>query len=157
MRHGFIVAFSGTFSNGYPIDTDTGLADTDWHLCDGTNGTPDLSGRFILGASDTHTAGSTGGEETHTLTINEMPKHTHRIACTSAGWLNNKIPQSIKAIQGKSNDNINGVFTDRTVSGNYTDGGKGYYVNSEFLESTGGNAPHNNMPPYYALSYIMKL
>ncbi len=48
---GTILAFSGNFSNGYPIDKATGNADTTWHLCDGTNGTPDLRGRFILGAS----------------------------------------------------------------------------------------------------------
>lgn len=39
------MAFSGTFdSNGYPIDTDTNAGDTGWHICDGTNGTPDLLG-----------------------------------------------------------------------------------------------------------------
>lgn len=46
---GTILAFSGNFSDGYPIDKATGNADTTWHLCDGTNGTPDLRGRFILG------------------------------------------------------------------------------------------------------------
>ena len=75
---GIIMAFSGTFdSNGYPIDPDTNTGDTGWHICDGTNGTPDLRGRFILGASDGHAVGSTGGEENHTLNVNEMPSHTH--------------------------------------------------------------------------------
>jgi hypothetical protein len=69
-----------------------------WHLCDGTNGTPDLRGRFIVGAggayaplevggSDTANGTATiglGGAHTHTLTIAghalteaEMPAHNH--------------------------------------------------------------------------------
>ena len=37
----------------------------------------EIQGRFLLGRSTGHTAGSTGGEEEHTLTSNEMPAHTH--------------------------------------------------------------------------------
>lgn len=38
-----------------------------WALCDGQNGTPDLRGKFVIGASENHPAGTTGGEETHIL------------------------------------------------------------------------------------------
>lgn len=48
-----------------------------WALCDGQNGTPDLRGRFILGAGGTYQAGNSGGAETHQLTTNELPSHTH--------------------------------------------------------------------------------
>lgn len=56
-----------------------------WALCDGSNGTPDLRGRFILGSTDevdeegntAHQIGETGGEATHTLTEDEMPQHGH--------------------------------------------------------------------------------
>ena len=74
---GVIMAFSGTFdSDGYPIDKNTGNADTTWHLCDGTNDTPDLRGRFVLGASASHSVGTTGGEEETGLSIANLPPHS---------------------------------------------------------------------------------
>jgi microcystin-dependent protein len=53
-----------------------------WNICDGTNGTPDLRDRFIVGAGSAYAVGGTGGEATHTLTIDEIPAHTH----SAAGW-----------------------------------------------------------------------
>ena len=54
-----------------------------WHLCDGEEGTPDLRDRFIVGAGSTYEVGNTGGEATHTLTVNEMPSHNHGFTGTS--------------------------------------------------------------------------
>lgn len=48
-----------------------------WALCNGTNGTPDLTDKFVLGAGATFPVGSTGGEIEHTLTEEEMPAHDH--------------------------------------------------------------------------------
>ncbi|WP_418735764.1 hypothetical protein, partial [Desulfovibrio sp.] len=72
----------------------------DWILCDGGSdgkgGTvPDLRGRMILGASDEHTAGSTGGSETHshsisgtvgstTLSTSQIPSHSHSYSTVNA-------------------------------------------------------------------------
>lgn len=47
-----------------------------WHLCDGTNGTPDLRNRFIVGAGDTYAPGATGGASSHNHTFSGTP-HTH--------------------------------------------------------------------------------
>lgn len=58
---GTVTAFSGTFKDGYPVDKNTGLVNKEWHLCDGTNGTPDLRNRFIYGGDGTNN-GATGGE-----------------------------------------------------------------------------------------------
>ena len=63
-----------------------------WHLCDGTQNTPDLRDRFIVGAGSTYGVGTTGGEATHKLTTNEMPSHNHGFTGTShnhSGSLNN--------------------------------------------------------------------
>jgi len=70
-----------------------------WALCDGEfvegyGYTPDLRGRFILGSGTgsgltSRTHGDTGGSETHTLTINEMPAHNHDME--SAGSHNHKV------------------------------------------------------------------
>ena len=65
--HGMIMSFSGSFSSdGYPIDSATGVVRKDWHICDGTNGTPDLRDKFILGGNGSNN-GTTGGsaENTH--------------------------------------------------------------------------------------------
>jgi len=62
-----------------------------WALCDGTNGTPDLRGKFILGVNDgsgyntnltKRSIGASGGEENHTLTINEIPAQSHNYTDT---------------------------------------------------------------------------
>ena len=97
---------------------------SNWKLCDGQNGTPDLRDRFVLGAGGDYAVGATGGEATHTLTIDEMPAHSHTIpnfGPTGNGWA-------------------------------HTGGGEGGTT-----DITGGGQPHNNMPPYYALAYIMRV
>lgn len=93
-----------------------------------------IGGRFLLGADSTYTAGSTGGETTHNLTIDEMPSHRHAInaSYSSAG--------SSSSDGGKilSGDDNNGWLWDFTST-----------------DWTGGSAAHNNMPPYLAV-YMWK-
>lgn len=48
-----------------------------WALCNGQNGTPDLRGRFIVGAGGSYSPGATGGAETVTLSVSQIPSHTH--------------------------------------------------------------------------------
>lgn len=127
---GIIVAWSGNI----------GRIPNGWALCDGkTNGTPDLRGKFILGANpnsnkntnySVYEMGVSGGEEKHKLTINELPKHNH------PGYIN----------AGESGGD-----------GYWYESG-GYRMKSYSDRSfTGDDQPHNNMPPYYALAYIMKI
>lgn len=96
---------------------------------------PDLTGRFVVGldADDTdfYTLGATGGAKTVQLTVDEMPSHTH-------GYLN-------------AGNNYN-VISHPTASGWATH--PEYTGNSS---STGGNQPHNNLPPYFVLTYIIKI
>lgn len=152
---GTVTAFSGTFKDGYPVDKNTGLVDKEWHLCDGTNGTPDLRNRFIYGGDGTNN-GTTGGKASVTLNVSNIPSHGHRIAL-SKRLSQNTEPQSIWYLDGGSESGVIGTFSDRRVSGTYPDGKHGYYIQSEFIEPTGGGQPHNNMPPYYTLAFIMKL
>lgn len=102
---------------------------TGWALCDGIAGRPDLRNRFVLGSGGRYAHQQTGGAETHTLSINEMPAHDHYYNTSQGG---------IDFGSGSSrNSNTN------------------HYGSS--TGQTGGNMAHNNMPPFYALAYIIKL
>ena len=150
---GTILAFSGEFdTDGYPIDKITGLADKGWHLCDGANGTPDLRGRFILGASDAHAVGSTGGEEATGLSIANLPPH--RFSGTTSTDGNHTHPITVSGSNGWGGHCHNGSSSaDQTY---YTDA-SGAHHHTFTTNTLGSGVAHNNMPPYYTLSYIMKL
>ena len=62
-----------------------------WFLCDGANGTPNLIDTFILGASAAEEPGGTGGEKNHTLSVAEMPAHTHGTFGTGGGFHSHKV------------------------------------------------------------------
>lgn len=105
-----------------------------WAVCDGENGTPDLRGRFILGSSETHPMGETGGSETVALTETQLPSHYHSVANSPSGSYLTPNTGTLGCIPYKAGASAGSVTT-----------------------PAGGNQPHPNMPPYYALIYIMKL
>jgi len=72
---GAIVMWSGSFDS----------IPAGWVLCDGTSGTPDLRNKFVLGATVSGDVGTTGGSHNHTLTISELPSHTHTGTSNSSG------------------------------------------------------------------------
>jgi len=144
---GTIAAFFGT------------AAPAGWLICDGTPipqgeeynalralvgpNTPDLRGRVILMAdpsaavlqSATVVLGATGGEETHLLIEGEMPAHNHYFQVNTLGY----------------------------PDGGGDTGGSYAYWNywrpersNIYTTTSGGNLPHNNMPPYFALNWIIK-
>ena len=106
-----------------------------WALCDGTNGTPDLRGRFVLGVSDSHKLKTKGGTEEVTLEVEQMPEHQH--------FMNNVVgfTKTESAAKGGTGDTTLAVYSGRIY----------------FTDAAGESQPHNNMPPYYTLAYIMKL
>lgn len=106
-----------------------------WFLCDGTNGTPDLRNKFIVGSGSSYSIGDTGGSETVTLTEKQIPEHTH----------------SFKDYNGTDACSSGGIYNMKS-KGQF---GKGYY-DTVTTQSVGGGQPHENRPPYYALAYIMK-
>ena len=138
---GIVVIWTGTLA-----DVPKG-----WALCDGTQGTPDLRGRFVLGVNPSDNKNdltarpmkTTGGAETHTLKIEEMPSHTHDII--------GKGDDSGYCKSGQCSFWPTDRWTNDAVVKASTSGGK------LVVENAGGDQPHNNMPPYFALAYIMKL
>ena len=150
---GTIVAFAGTFGgegNRHPIPLGGSEPDTGWVLCDGGSdgkgGTvPDLRGRMIMGVSDAYKAGSTGGSANHshslsgtvgstTLTEAQMPSHSHTFGIGTYG----------SSAEAKGN----------TSSKQRTDATGGSQAHTHTLE--GASDEVANIPPYYALSFIMR-
>lgn len=119
-----------------------------WALCDGTNGTPDLRGRFVLGGSDSHAIGSVGGSEEVTLTEAQIPKHRHFEYLQAPGTnvtyyyrFNNSSGSSIGVTINNDAIERKDTFSSAAAVTSYV----------------GSSNPHPNMPPYYTLAYIMKL
>ncbi len=118
-----------------------------WALCDGTNGTPDLRDRFVLGAGLSYSVNSIGGEKEHTLTIAEMPSHSHGIQ--DYYYIENSVGAALSGYINLSSNYWGSAHTD----GNNN---KLYYY-SHTTENSGTGKEHNNMPPYYSLCYIMRI
>ena len=106
-----------------------------WYLCNGSNGTPDLRNRFIVGAGSGYSVGNTGGADSVTLTTTQIPSHDHNVdvlaefASTHGTW---------------------------QVGGGYRQVHTGGTHRKPITSDTGGGGSHENRPPYYALCYIMK-
>jgi hypothetical protein len=117
-----------------------------WVLCDGTNATPNLRDRFVIGAGNTYAVGATGGSSTFTpsgtiggtaLTIAQIPAHTHGGGFVATGF---------QAQYGFSGYGFIGN------SGTTTSEGSGQSHTHSFT-----GTPDNALPPYYALCYIMRV
>ena len=116
----------------------SGAADaipTGFVLCDGNNSTPNLSGRFVVGYSASngdYDVDDTGGAESVSLTLSQIPSHTH-------SYVGHTYPGS------GPEQNQSGGPEDRTS-----------FNVSKTTGSAGSGSSHENRPPYYALCYIMK-
>lgn len=133
-----------------------------WHLCDGTEGTPDLRDRFVVGAGGSYSVGDTGGSDTVTLTVAQMPVHGHSagsLYTSSAGSHSHSYTGKFAddgryGISNGANDVVSSLREDT-----YTTGSGGSHTHDIYgsLSSAGSGESHENRPPYYALCYIMKL
>jgi len=124
-----------------------------WALCDGTNATPDLRDRFVVGAGSGYVVGTIGGEATHTLTTSEMPSHNHSV-------IDGLHSHSDRLLESPSGGDIGygGSYGALVGDINSTYSHKSYLsVSNISIGYSGSNSPHENRPPYYALAYIMKL
>jgi hypothetical protein len=117
-----------------------------WLLCDGSNSTPDLRNRFVVGATSTYAVGATGGSanaivvsHTHTATVTD-PGHTHSFLDDTGATGTLHVATDIGDPGVLRTDFINSSVT-------------GISVSNSTVGSSGTNA---NLPPYYALCYIMK-
>ena len=128
----------------------TGTIPSGWALCDGTSGTPDLRDRFVVGAGSTYAVDATGGSadainvsHTHTLTDSG---HTH-------GAGSYQINTGGDAAQSSTNGAVfrSTITTSTSVTGTSASATTGISI-----ASAGSSGTNANLPPYYALAYIMK-
>jgi hypothetical protein len=122
----------------------TGSIPATWYLCDGTNGTPDLRNSFVVGAGSTYAVNATGGSANAIVV-----SHTHTATVTDPGHFHNTRGSGVFTAGGVSFS----VTSDTTPVGTTDTKTTGITVANTTAGVSGTNA---NLPPYYALAYIMK-
>lgn len=114
-----------------------------WLLCNGTSGTPDLRDRFVVGAGSTYAVAATGGSAdaivvSHTHTMQSAGAHVHTYN---------------EAINTGPHPTGSGR-SDVTFNQSSNTGSAGTHTHT--IDSAGSSGTNANLPPYYALAYIMK-
>jgi microcystin-dependent protein len=139
-------------------------APSGWGLCNGsrfrlpdgsTCRTPDLQNRFVLGLSGTRALGTRDGSETVKLDKTHLPAHNHTASSTAAGSHSHTLDTKIDT----------GVGTHTALTGNplanprdaKTDSQGSHSHSITVNDSTGGDQPHDNMPPFVVLAFIIRL
>lgn len=134
-----------------------------WFLCDGTNGTPDLRGLFIVGYdsrnNDYNEIGKTGGLANVTLTANQLPKHSHS-GSTDADGGHKHTSFQLDGSNADNGDPGRYVNTANTQSnGRQNIGGEtstaGSHTHKFTTSEVGNNEAHENRPPFYVLAKII--
>ena len=146
---GGIIMWSGSVAN----------IPTGWVLCNGSNSTPNLMDRFVVGAGFSYATGDTGGANTVILSEANMPAHNHTASSSSASHVNDPGHshnyEGVVPSSGEGNSSRTSVPTTKSTTAAAT----GITVQTTTVTSignTGSGTAHENRPPYYALAYIMK-
>lgn len=113
----------------------------------GGNGTtnfalPDLRGRVPIHVGNGHTQGERAGEQAHTLTLNELPQHGHRVRAASTATGGTATPGGKFLGGGNNVYRASGATT--TLSG-------------ETVANVGGSQAHQNMQPFLTVSFCIAL
>jgi microcystin-dependent protein len=105
---------------------------------------PNLQGCVAIHQGAGFVMGQTGGEQSHTLTANEMPTHTHLVNANN---------------NPANTDNPQGAFPADTAAagGNSYSNALNAAMNPEMLSAAGGGQPHNNLQPYLVLNFCIAL
>jgi microcystin-dependent protein len=130
---------------------------TGWVLCNGDNGTPDLRDRFVIGAGGAYSTGTTGGSanavvvshshsETHSLTVTD-PGHSHTYRGSNPSGAGS--PAATDTSPGEAANTVNLTSTAAET---------GISVGMSLtINSSGESGTNKNLPPYFALCYVMRI
>ena len=197
MTAGIVMPFAGTTApqgwmlcDGAAVSRTTYAAlfaviGTTYGAGDGENtfNIPNLAGRVVIGSSQSHALGTTGGSETVTLTADQLPAHVHEVPqhghendiAAKTPVLTHSITQPMYTYKKPNNIKVNGVTTASQITGTSTQtasrttdvsisahsaasctkGGSVTPHSSFNSGSYGGGAGHNNMQPYTAVNYLI--
>ena len=158
-----------------------GAIPSGWVLCNGTNSTPDLRGKFVVGyhnSDSDYDVNDTGGNKQQTLSVNQIPAHSHdagtlnadndthdhdyAFAQGSGGTIGNNYQSTgIANVTNRGNqaelDQSGSPDGQRLASFTADTGDHQHDHNvSGNTGNRGGGGSHENRPPFYALCYIMK-
>lgn len=106
---------------------------------------PDFKGRTPIHMSNSHTIGEKAGEESHSLTISELPTHTHQLKAKDNAVTTN-VPTAVTSL-GRTDPNQ--IYN--------TSGQNLVVMKNEAVSAIGGNQPHNNMQPFLVLNFCIAL
>jgi microcystin-dependent protein len=128
-----------------------------WYLCNGSNGTPDLRDRFVVGAGSTYAVADTGGSanaiavsHTHTATTASDGTHNHDVVGTkSDGYTIYGADKFYTVSSGGPSQYVDAIKSTGIASA-------GPHTHTITVASAGSSGTNANLPPYYALAYIMK-
>ncbi len=157
---GVIVMWSGTVAT----------IPTGWALCNGANGTPNLTDKFIMGAGNTYNPADTGGSATHTHTgashthtgashTHTGASHTHTVPMDGWGHQTATYPSGrLQTSDGAQNGYSSMDAANDTTSGAGGTGATGAGgTGATGADGTGATSSTSTLPPFYSLAYIMKL
>ena len=128
-----------------------------WYLCDGSNGTPNLTDRFVIGAGSSYAVNGTGGVSSVTLVTGNMPAHTHTATSVvtdpshshgstiGTGFISNG---GSEQLAGGNNLNFGRPTATATASTGITV--------ATTNASVGSGSSFSILNPYYALAFIQK-
>lgn len=111
-----------------------------WVICDGTNSTPDLRDRFIVGAGNTYAVDATGGSNTVTLAEANLPGHTHSVSGTTAS--DGAHTHNVSGNTSTTGAHTHTLSGNTSNSGNHTHNGSTSNTGSHSHSLTKGEGPY---------------
>jgi microcystin-dependent protein len=129
-----------------------------WYLCDGSNGTPNLTDRFIIGAGSTYAVNGTGGATSVTLVTANMPAHTHTATVTDPGHTHTLAFSAGSTMTGLGSSGASGWQGSNTGVNYITVSGTNSSTTGVTVSnaSIGSGSSFSIIPSYYALAFIQK-
>ena len=125
----------------------TSTIPTGWALCNGANGTPNLTDRFVIGAGNTYGVNQTGGYKDA-----QLLSHTHTGSTNTTGAHTHTTTAAVASSQRIGPGNPTGLAT----TGASSTGSAGDHKHTFTTASSGVTGTNRNLPPYYALAYIIR-